>query len=83
MLQTDSASLTASAWKLPGAESLRRCWRLVFASLASAKSGKEDLRRQTLTGSFLYKQFWQERCYEHADFGYLQQRLGDDYQGSS
>lgn len=47
----------------------------MFASLASARSGKEDLRRQTLTGSFLYKQFWQERCYKRADFGYLQQRV--------
>ena len=47
----------------------------MFASLAGAKSGKEDLHGQTLTGGFLYRQFWQEGSYEHADFGYLQQLI--------
>jgi len=66
---------TASACMFLGGGLLRCCWRFVFASLARARSGKEDLHGQTLTGRFLQKWFcWEGSC-ELADFGYLQQLM--------
>lgn len=81
VLQTDPASLTVNAWMFLGAESLRCCWRFVFAEC------------QIGEGRFIWTNIDRQFSVQTVLAGGLLRTLrlwipaaaclGDDYQGSS